>query len=217
MGLSQQEYLSGLPFALPGDLPDAGIELASVVSPALASKSFYHWRPLGSPPTRSFPKDIQCWFLCSLQGAVWVQAGPGNSSCCFNSLDTQPENLCPGGVNKLNTKGGVLGGPHPACLNLSLTSSPSCFSHLIKPVTLSSNTWIQFLPDFILPLSHQLSVAVCTPVCAQGPSAAKDPPLRVRGPPVLHISKILTPNSPTPSTGLHLFAHPKVMTLLLPW
>ena len=71
--------------------------------------------PPGKPTKHSYPKDIQCCFLCSLQGAVWVQPGPGNSSCCFNGLDTQPENLCPGGVNELNTKGGVSGGP-PSCL-----------------------------------------------------------------------------------------------------
>ena len=71
--------------------------------------------PPGKPTKHSDPKDIQCCFLCSLQGAVWVQPGPGNSSCCFNGLDTQPENLCPGGVNELNTKGGVSGGP-PSCL-----------------------------------------------------------------------------------------------------
>ena len=35
MGFSRQEYLSGLAFPLPGDLPDPGIEPASLVSPAL--------------------------------------------------------------------------------------------------------------------------------------------------------------------------------------
>ena len=36
----RQEYWSGLPFASPGDLPDPGIELASVTSPALAGGFF---------------------------------------------------------------------------------------------------------------------------------------------------------------------------------
>ena len=40
MGLSQQEYWSGLPFPPPGDLPDPGIEPAS---PALAGGFFTHW------------------------------------------------------------------------------------------------------------------------------------------------------------------------------
>ena len=35
MGFSRQEYLSGLPLPLPGDVPDPGIESASLVSPAL--------------------------------------------------------------------------------------------------------------------------------------------------------------------------------------
>ena len=41
MGFSRQEYWSGVPFPLPGDLPDTGIELAS---PALQANSL-----LGKP------------------------------------------------------------------------------------------------------------------------------------------------------------------------
>ena len=40
MGFSRQEYWSGLPFPLPGDLPNPGIELVSPASPALASRFF---------------------------------------------------------------------------------------------------------------------------------------------------------------------------------
>ena len=40
MGFSRQEYCSGLPWSLPGDLPESGIELASLTSPALASGFF---------------------------------------------------------------------------------------------------------------------------------------------------------------------------------
>ena len=36
MGFSRQEYWSGLPCPPPGDLPDPGIKLVSVVSAALA-------------------------------------------------------------------------------------------------------------------------------------------------------------------------------------
>ena len=39
MGFSRQEYWSGLPFPLPGDLPDPGIELVSPVPPALQADS----------------------------------------------------------------------------------------------------------------------------------------------------------------------------------
>ena len=42
MGLSQQEYWSGLPSLPPGDVPDPGLELGSPVSPALACGQFYH-------------------------------------------------------------------------------------------------------------------------------------------------------------------------------
>ena len=34
MGFSRQDYWSGLPFPHPGDLPDPGVEPASVKSPA---------------------------------------------------------------------------------------------------------------------------------------------------------------------------------------
>ena len=40
MGLSWQEYWSGLPFLPPGDLPDPGIKPTSPASPALAGRFF---------------------------------------------------------------------------------------------------------------------------------------------------------------------------------
>ena len=39
MGFSRKEYLSGLPFPSPGDLPNPGIE---PTSPALVGRFFYH-------------------------------------------------------------------------------------------------------------------------------------------------------------------------------
>ena len=39
-GFSRQEYCSGLPCPPPGDLPNPGIEPASLMSPALAGKLF---------------------------------------------------------------------------------------------------------------------------------------------------------------------------------
>ena len=39
-GFSRQEHWSGLPFLLPGDLPDPEIQVASPVSPALAGRFF---------------------------------------------------------------------------------------------------------------------------------------------------------------------------------
>ena len=40
LGFSRQEYWRGLPFPPPGDLPNPGIELESLVPPALAGKVF---------------------------------------------------------------------------------------------------------------------------------------------------------------------------------
>ena len=40
MGFSRQEYWSGLPCPPPRDLPDPGMEPASLVSPALAGEFF---------------------------------------------------------------------------------------------------------------------------------------------------------------------------------
>ena len=40
MGFSRQEYLSGLPSSIPGDLPEPGIELAFPTSPVLATRFF---------------------------------------------------------------------------------------------------------------------------------------------------------------------------------
>ena len=40
MGFSRQEFWSGLPCPSPGDLPNAGIELASLTSPASAGRFF---------------------------------------------------------------------------------------------------------------------------------------------------------------------------------
>ena len=40
MGLSRQEYWSGLPFPSPGDLPDPGIEPTSLKSPAMVGRFF---------------------------------------------------------------------------------------------------------------------------------------------------------------------------------
>ena len=40
MGFFRQEYWRGLPLTSPGDLPDPGIKLTSLVSPALAGRFF---------------------------------------------------------------------------------------------------------------------------------------------------------------------------------
>ena len=56
MGFSRREYWSGLPCPPPGDLPDPGIELTSLMSPALQAGSL----PLAPPgkPEGSDSKHI---------------------------------------------------------------------------------------------------------------------------------------------------------------
>ena len=51
MGFSRQEYWSGLPCRPPGDLPDPGIEPASLMSSALAGGFFFFLttEPPGKP------------------------------------------------------------------------------------------------------------------------------------------------------------------------
>ena len=49
MRIPRQEFWSGLPFPSPGDLPNPGIKLASLASPALAGRFFTtepSWKPL---------------------------------------------------------------------------------------------------------------------------------------------------------------------------
>ena len=48
MGFPSQGYWSRLPFLSPGDLPDPGIQLSSLASPALAG-GFFTTEPLGKP------------------------------------------------------------------------------------------------------------------------------------------------------------------------
>ena len=58
MEFSRKEYWGGLPFPIPGDLSDPGIETASLVSPALAGR-FFTAVPPGKPV-----RPWLCRFLC---------------------------------------------------------------------------------------------------------------------------------------------------------
>ena len=66
MGSSRQEYWSGLPCPPPGDLPDPGVELASLVSPALAG-GFFTNAPLGKPCPHTPPTVFE---TISVNGGV---------------------------------------------------------------------------------------------------------------------------------------------------
>ena len=71
MGFSRQEWWSGLPYAPPGDLPDPGIGLSSLESPALQADSL-PTEPSGKPP---FLLTGYCKILsivpCAFQRALW--------------------------------------------------------------------------------------------------------------------------------------------------
>ena len=66
MGFSRQEYWRGFPFPPPGDLPDPGIELTSLISTALTGEFFTVsaiWRS-----SQSILKEISPG--CSLEGLM---------------------------------------------------------------------------------------------------------------------------------------------------
>ena len=70
MGFSRQEYWSGLPFSPPGDLPNPGIEPASLASPALAG-GFFTTVPPGEPYVRAIMKDM---FFCMLNPFIFTHS-----------------------------------------------------------------------------------------------------------------------------------------------
>ena len=67
IGFPRQEYWSGLPFPIPRDFPDPGIEPMSFVSPALAG-GFFTTEPPGKPAGSNIFylfHNIACNFLQS--------------------------------------------------------------------------------------------------------------------------------------------------------
>ena len=82
MGFSRQEYWSGLPCPLPGDLPDPGIEPVSPASPALAGDS-----SPSAPPGK--PQKISLLHSKSeLKSLQWPSKVPlpTPSLCCLQAL-----------------------------------------------------------------------------------------------------------------------------------
>ena len=55
MEFSRLEYWCGLPFPIPGDLPDPGVEPVSLMSPALAGRFF-----TAVPPRKPINNDNAC-------------------------------------------------------------------------------------------------------------------------------------------------------------
>ena len=80
VGFCRQEYWSGLLFPPPGDLPDPGIKLLSLMSPALADRLFTTIPP-GKPSLTYFPLTSKAFVLLD-----WVEFGLG----CIGSLPCSP-------------------------------------------------------------------------------------------------------------------------------
>ena len=77
MEFSRQEYLCGVPFATPGDLPDPGIRLMSPASPAVAGRFFLPLCHLGSqgfPYLLPFPPIIPLFYPFSLNSTSEIKA-----------------------------------------------------------------------------------------------------------------------------------------------
>ena len=66
MGFSRQEHWNGLPCSPPGDLPDPGIELVALMSPALAGGFFT------ISPTSFQGPEISFSLVQSLMFLVWL-------------------------------------------------------------------------------------------------------------------------------------------------
>ena len=75
MGVSKQEYWSGVPWPPPGGLPDPGVKPASLMSPALAAGSL----PL-APPGKALikPTSLTIW-IKHIQAAEDLKRRDGGS------------------------------------------------------------------------------------------------------------------------------------------
>ena len=75
MGFSRQEYWSGLAFSALGDLPNLGIEPASLVSPALTGGSFTTGIPGGYIQRDMVGCDnIKVWWFWNWEHTSWQNA-----------------------------------------------------------------------------------------------------------------------------------------------
>ena len=100
IGVSRQEYWSGLPFPTPGDLPNPGIEPASLVSPALAGR-FFTTATTGKPQSIIRENAIQVKLGWLLPAAACFLASP---LLCLLLLTFQNWPLTR--VNRLEQQGG---------------------------------------------------------------------------------------------------------------
>ena len=88
MGFSRQEYLSGLPFPSPGDLPDSGIEPASPVSLALQASSL----PLSPCYSRMDPESNRTDLL--MKWGLWRHTRTRRDAACEHNHEGRSDALC---------------------------------------------------------------------------------------------------------------------------
>ena len=85
MGVSRQEYWSGLSCPPPGNLSNPGIKLASLKSPSLAGRFFTTGTTWEAPQGLSHTSNSGCWLLVSSQLGLLAKTPNVASPCglCF--------------------------------------------------------------------------------------------------------------------------------------
>ena len=119
MGFSRQRYWSVLPFPLPGDLPDLGIEAAPLVFPALGGGFF-----TASATWEALYRWVCCFLLCSLVCCIsgfHVQVRSCN--ICLSLSDIS----CPLGLHGSFSEAAL---PKAAAIGWGLTACLRLSSHL---------------------------------------------------------------------------------------
>ena len=89
MEFPRQEYCSGLPFPSPEDLDDPGIELASLLSPALAG-GFFTPEPLGKSNTLNI--EYMSFFFFFFKIYLFIVAL--GLCCCTRAFSTYSKQGC---------------------------------------------------------------------------------------------------------------------------
>ena len=86
---SRQEYLSELPCSLPGDLPNPGIKLSSLISPTLASRFFFFFFFF---LITSATWEAQSWHIYQKEELYVINSKISSSVCFYNSNKYCPIN-----------------------------------------------------------------------------------------------------------------------------
>ena len=85
IGFSRQEYWSGLPFPSPGDLPESGIEPASLMSDRPISPNV-SWNAVSFvPQVAVYPYLLEVsWIKCPIQQKIVCNVM--HTCCCFSHI-----------------------------------------------------------------------------------------------------------------------------------